>query len=300
MEPGQRTQAVFAPPTVRSRIGRRLTGARRALRNNPTMTMGFIIMVAAIVMAIFAPLIATHDPHKLAVFDRLNSPSSEHFFGTDSVGRDVYSRAIYGSRLSLQIGAAVGAIAVFWGAVIGILSGYYRKFDNIAMRVVDGLMAFPSFLLALALVAILGPSLQNVIIAISLVDTPGVVRIVRSSVLSLKEQMFVEAARAIGARPERILIRHVFPQLVAPLLVQGTFIFAIAILTEAGLSFLGTGVPPIIPSWGNMMGESKIYVQLAVWTIFFPGLFISLTVLGMNLIGDGLRDTLDPRLRRTV
>ena len=300
MEPGQRTQAVFALPTVRSRIGRRLTGARRALRNNPTMTLGFVIMVAAIIMAIFAPLIATHPHGELSVFERLSSPSSEHYFGTDSVGRDVFSRAIYGSRLSLQIGAAVGAIAVFWGAVIGILSGYYRKFDNIAMRVVDGLMAFPSFLLALALVAILGPSLQNVIIAISLVDTPGVVRIVRSSVLSLKEQMFVEAARAIGARPERILIRHVFPQLVAPLLVQGTFIFAIAILTEAGLSFLGTGVPPIIPSWGNMMGESKIYVQLAVWTIFFPGLFISLTVLGMNLIGDGLRDTLDPRLRRTV
>jgi peptide/nickel transport system permease protein len=264
------------------------------------MALGLLIFLLAVAMAVFAPLIAPQDPNWLVPNDRLLAPSGEHYFGTDQVGRDVFSRAVFGSRLSLIVGASVGFIATFLGGALGVLSGYYRRLDDILMRFVDGLMAFPGFLLALALVAILGPSLQNVITAIVIVDTPGVLRITRSSVLSLREAQYVEAAKAVGAGPFRILTRHVFPQLVAPLLVQGTYIFAIAILAEAGLSFLGAGVPPIVPSWGNMMGESKIYVQIAVWTLFFPGLFIALTVLGVNLVGDGLRDTLDPRLRRRI
>ncbi len=296
----QGSEPVAAWPQTTAIFRRRLIGTRRALRQNPNMALGLLIFLLAVAMAVFAPLIAPQDPNWLVPNDRLLAPSGEHYFGTDQVGRDVFSRAVFGSRLSLIVGASVGFIATFLGGALGVLSGYYRRLDDILMRFVDGLMAFPGFLLALALVAILGPSLQNVITAIVIVDTPGVLRITRSSVLSLREAQYVEAAKAVGAGPFRILTRHVFPQLVAPLLVQGTYIFAIAILAEAGLSFLGAGVPPIVPSWGNMMGESKIYVQIAVWTLFFPGLFIALTVLGVNLVGDGLRDTLDPRLRRRI
>lgn len=261
------------------------------------MALGIFIVAIAIAMAIFAPQLARKDAFKLDPVNRLKPPSAQHYFGTDNVGRDVFARAVYGSRLSLSIGASVAALTVTFGVMIGIVAGYYRLMDNIVMRFMDGLMAFPAFLLAIALVALLGASFQNVVIALSVVETPRVVRIVRASVLSLKGRQFVDGAVAIGARPLRILAFHIFPNLVAPLTVQGTFIFSTAILVEAGLSFLGAGVPPIIPSWGNMMGEAKLFMQLAAWIIFFPGLFLSLTVLGVNLIGDGLRDTLDPRLR---
>ncbi|MYC05709.1 MAG: ABC transporter permease [Chloroflexi bacterium] len=269
------------------------------MRGNPNMALGLFILVLALLMAIFAPLISTDDPQALDPVNRLKGPSGEAFFGTDSVGRDVFSRTIYGSRLSLAIGASVTIATIFIGVVIGIVAGYYKMVDNIVMRFMDGLMAFPSFLLAIALVALLGASFQNVVIALSVVETPRVVRIVRGSVLSLRERQYVEGALAVGARPLRILATHIFPNLVAPLTVQATYVFALAILVEAGLSFLGAGVPPYIPSWGNMMGDAKLFMQLAVWTIFFPGLFLSLTVLGANLLGDGLRDTLDPRLRGT-
>jgi peptide/nickel transport system permease protein len=270
---------------------------RRTLRRQPNMALGVFIVAIAIAMAIFAAQIARKDAFKLDPVNRLKPPSAEHYFGTDNVGRDVFARAVYGSRLSLSIGASVAALTVTFGVVIGIVAGYYKLMDNIVMRFMDGLMAFPAFLLAIALVALLGASFQNVVIALSVVETPRVVRIVRASVLSLKGRQFVDGAVAIGARPLRILAFHIFPNLVAPLTVQGTYIFSTAILVEAGLSFLGAGVPPIIPSWGNMMGEAKLFMQLAAWIIFFPGLFLSLTVLGVNLIGDGLRDTLDPRLR---
>ena len=277
----------------------RMFAFRRLLRSNPNMALGLGILALAVLIAAFAPLIATHDPQALNAYNKLQAPSREAYFGTDRHGRDVFSQTIYGSRLSLAIGASVTIITIFCGVVIGIIAGYYKLADNIVMRFMDGLMAFPSFLLALALVALLGASFQNVVIALSVVETPRVARIVRGSVLSLRERQYVEGALAVGARPLRILVKHIFPNLVAPLTVQATFVFALAILVEAGLSFLGVGVPPYIPSWGNMMGDAKLFMQLAVWTIFFPGLFLSLTVLGANLVGDGLRDTLDPRLRRT-
>lgn len=291
--------AAIARRSARERNLERLAEFRRLMRNNPNMALGLAIIAIALLMAIFAPLITRIDPQALDPVNRLQAPSADAWFGTDSVGRDVFSRTIYGSRLSLAIGACVTLATIICGVVIGVVSGYYKLADNIIMRFMDGLMAFPSFLLAIALVALLGASFQNVVIALSVVETPRVVRIVRGSVLSLRERQYVEGALAVGARPLRILAFHIFPNLVAPLTVQATYVFALAILVEAGLSFLGAGVPPFIPSWGNMMGEAKLFMQLAVWTIFFPGLFLSLTVLGANLVGDGLRDTLDPRLRRT-
>lgn len=277
----------------------RLNALQLVLRGNPNMALGLFILLLAVLMAIFAPIISTDDPKELFTEPRLQAPSGEAYFGTDSVGRDVFSRTIYGSQLSLAIGASVTVLTILAGVVIGIIAGYYKLADNIVMRFMDGLMAFPSFLLAIALVALLGASFQNVVFALSVVETPRVVRIVRGSVLSLRERQYVEGALAVGAKPLRILFTHIFPNLVAPLTVQATYVFALAILVEAGLSFLGAGVPPDIPSWGNMMGDANLLKQLAPWMIFFPGLFLSLTVLGANLLGDGLRDTLDPRLRGT-
>ena len=277
----------------------RLNALQLVLRGNPNMALGLFILLLAVLMAIFAPVISTDPPKELFTEPRLQAPSAEAYFGTDSVGRDVFSRTIYGSQLSLAIGASVTVLTILSGVVIGIIAGYYKLADNVVMRFMDGLMAFPSFLLAIALVALLGASFQNVVFALSVVETPRVVRIVRGSVLSLRERQYVEGALAVGARPLRILFTHIFPNLVAPLTVQATYVFALAILVEAGLSFLGAGVPPDIPSWGNMMGDANLLKQLAPWMIFFPGLFLSLTVLGANLLGDGLRDTLDPRLRGT-
>lgn len=277
----------------------RLKAFQLVLRSNPNMAIGLFILVLAVILAAFAPFIATDAPKELFTEPRLQAPSREAYFGTDSVGRDVFSRTIYGSRLSLGIGASVTILTLIGGVVIGITAGYYKLADNVVMRFMDGLMAFPSFLLAIALVALLGASFQNVVLALSVVETPRVVRIVRGSVLSLRERQYVEGALAVGARPLRILAKHIFPNLVAPLTVQATYVFALAILVEAGLSFLGAGVPPDVPSWGNMMGDANLLKQLAPWMIFFPGLFLSLTVLGANLLGDGLRDTLDPRLRGT-
>ena len=277
----------------------KLTAFQLVLRGNPNMAIGLFILVLAVMLAAFAPFIATDAPKELFTEPRLQAPSREAYFGTDSVGRDVFSRTIYGSRLSLGIGASVTILTLIGGVVIGITAGYYKLADNVVMRFMDGLMAFPSFLLAIALVALLGASFQNVVLALSVVETPRVVRIVRGSVLSLRERQYVEGALAVGARPLRILAKHIFPNLVAPLTVQATYVFALAILVEAGLSFLGAGVPPDVPSWGNMMGDANLLKQLAPWMIFFPGLFLSLTVLGANLLGDGLRDTLDPRLRGT-
>ncbi len=268
------------------------------LRHNPNMMLGIFIVLLVCSIAIFAPVIANKDPRELHVFDRLQAPSTQSYLGTDGMGRDVYARVIYGSRISLQVGAMVALLSMTFGVAIGVVTGYYRMLDNIVMRIADGLMAFPSFLLAIALVTVLGASLGTVVTAMVVVEIPVLVRLVRASVLSIREREYIEAARAIGARPIRILGRHVFPNLVAPILVQGTFVFALAMLGEAGLSFLGAGIPPDTPSWGNMMGEGKLFFRLAVWIMFFPGLMLSVTILGVNLVGDGLRDALDPRLRR--
>ena len=205
---------------------------------------------------------------------------------------------MYGGRISIVVGGAVGGISTILGLAIGLVAGYYRKVDAVIMRFMDGLMAFPSLILALALIAVLGASVQNVIIVITIVSVPLVARVVRSSVLSLREQQFIDAAKALGVPDWRILMLHIAPNTLAVLMVQGTFVFALAVIAEANLSFLGAGVPPTTPSWGNIMGEGRTYLSLAFWVTFFPGVFLSLTVLAINLLGDGLRDALDPKLRR--
>ena len=259
--------------------------------------IAFVVVIAFVTIA--APLFTSQDPDRLFPVDRLQAPSSGHWFGTDQVGRDVYTRTIYGGRISLIVGFSVAALSMAIGATIGLISGYFRRADAVIMRVMDGLMAFPTILLAIALVAILGASMKNVIAALVVVSFPREVRIVRASVLTLREQQFVEAARAIGARTSRILAFHIFPSTIPPLIIQGSFTAALAILTEATLSFLGAGISPDTPSWGNMMAEGNYYVQVAIWVILFPGIALGLTVMGISLAGDGLRDLLDPRISRT-
>jgi peptide/nickel transport system permease protein len=227
--------------------------------------------------------------------DRLQAPSAERWFGSDQFGRDVYTRTLYGTRISLAVGTTVAVVGLLIGTSLGLVIGFYPRLDATLMRVMDGLMAIPAILLALALMALLRGSVRNVVIALVVPEIPRVVRLVRASVLSLREHLMVEAARALGVGTPRILLRYVLPALVAPLLVQGTYMCASAILVEAYLSFLGAGTPPHIPSWGNIMAEGRTYVQLAFWIILFPGLFLALTVLAINLVGDGLRDLLKVR-----
>ncbi|MCH8205381.1 MAG: ABC transporter permease [Chloroflexi bacterium] len=290
--------AALARPTRLAKFQRSTAAVARALRKNPNMAFGAVVITVMIFIAIFAPLLGTSNPKFLVPRDRLISPGADHFFGTDHLGRDVYSRVFFGSRVSLQVGAGVSISVITLGLFFGLISGYNRLLDKIIMRFADGLMAIPAFLLAIALMTLLGPSLRNVIIALTISSVPGTTRLVRALVLSLREQEYVTAARAIGSGPIRIVVRHIFPNTVAPVLVLGSFITASAIISEAGLSFLGAGIPADTPSWGNIMGQARQYNQIAVWILFFPGLFLSLTVLGANLVGDGLRDTLDPRLRR--
>lgn len=271
-----------------------------ALRRHPTAIAGAILLALVVLMAILAPLLFTVDPQALSPIRRLRPPSEQYWFGTDMMGRDVYSRVVYGARVSLMVGLSVAALSVFAGLVIGLVTGYVRIADAIVMRVMDGLMSIPPVLLAIALMALTRASLENVIFAIALSEVPRVTRLVRSVVLSLREQPFVEAAVASGTSFWRTLIRHILPNTVAPLLVQGTYICASAMITEAILSFIGAGTPPNIPSWGNIMAEARSVFQTKPYIILFPGLFLSLTVLAVNLLGDGLRDALDPRLARRM
>ena len=220
--------------------------------------------------------------------------------GTDSLGRDIFARTVHGARISLLVGLTVAIISVFSGLVIGLLAGYFNRVDAVVMRVMDGVMAIPAILLAIALVALLGASVKVVIIAIAIPEIPRVTRLVRSVVLSVRDLPYVEAARSNGTRVAKLLRRHILPSTAAPLIVQGTFICASAILTEAGLSFLGAGTPPEIPTWGNMIASSRLYLQIAPWTIFAPGICLALVVLAVNLLGDGLRDRLDPRISRRM
>ena len=269
-------------------------------KRNPTMMARIMIVVVMTIIAILAPLLNTIDPKGIDPRNRFLSPSMDTWFGSDNVGRDVYSRTIYGTRVSLIVGFAVAIIATSLSAMVGVVFGYYRDLNAVIMRFMDGLMSIPSVPLAMALMALLGGSVQNVVIALCVVETPRAVRVVRSSVLSLREQMFVDAARALGSSPFRVLYIHILPNTLAPLIVQATYIAASAVLVEAYLSFLGAGPPPDVPSWGNIMAEARNYIRRAVWVIFFPGMFLTLTVLGINLAGHGLRDNLDPRLRRRM
>jgi peptide/nickel transport system permease protein len=265
-----------------------------------------IVLVAAltlalvVVVALLAGPLSGLDPNETAVSQRLAGPSLAHWLGTDELGRDLFARIAFGGRYSLIIAALTALGAVVGGTLLGAVAGYFRSLDAPLMRVVDAMMSFPDILLAIALVGILGPSMLNVVLALVLVYTPRVARVVRASTLVLRELTFVEAARAVGASTTRILWRHVLPNLVSPITVQGTFIFAYAILAEAALSFLGVGVPPEIPTWGTMVAGSQQYAHQALWIVMFPGLAIVVTALSLQLLGDGIRDLLDPRLRKTM
>jgi peptide/nickel transport system permease protein len=274
--------------------------ASRIWRTHPTMVVGAVVILIAIVMALFAPLLFTVDPLRINPVMRLRPPSAQHWFGTDMFGRDVWSRVIYGARVSLIVGFSVALISVSIGLVIGLVSGYLRQVDAIVMRLMDGVMAIPAILLAIALMALTRPNVRNVIFAITVAEIPRVVRLVRSLVLSLREEVYVQAAVAAGGRLPTILFRHILPNTMAPLLVQGTYIFAAAIIIEAALSFLGAGTPPDVPSWGNIIAEGRNFFLLAGWIVLIPGLFLSVTVLAINLVGDGLRDALDPRFAKRI
>jgi len=271
-----------------------------AFRRHPTAIAGGLVLLLMVCIAVFAPWIATADPLSVSPIRRLRPPSAQHWFGTDMLGRDVYSRVIYGARVSLTVGLSVAVLASVIGLAIGLATGYLRWLDAVMMRVMDGLMSIPSVLLAIALISLTKASLQNVIIAITITEVPRVVRLVRSLVLTLREQPFVEAAVASGTRLPAILVRHILPNTTAPLLVQATYICASAMITEAILSFIGAGTPPNIPSWGNIMAEARSLIQVAGTILLFPGIFLSITVLSVNLLGDGMRDALDPRLARRM
>jgi peptide/nickel transport system permease protein len=258
---------------------------------------GFVVFAVFVLVALLAPWIAPVDPDKLAMRYRFLPPSSEHLFGTDNFGRSLWSRVIWGARLSLIIGASVVAINAIFGMITGAIAGYFRPLDNLLMRINDALMAFPAVLLAIAVTSVLGPSVNDVIIALAIVYTPRTARIVRSSVIVLREMEYVQAAVAAGAGHGRILSKHILPNAMAPLIVQLSFLFAYAVLTEATLSFLGVGAVPPTPTWGNIMAEGRQYMIDAPWIIAIPGAALMVTVLGLNLLGDGLRDVLDPRLR---
>jgi peptide/nickel transport system permease protein len=269
----------------------------RSLVRRKIALAGSGVVVLIVVLALFSPLIATHDPMGLNPAERLQGPSGSHWFGTDHFGRDLFSRIVYGARLTLIGGIGVVGYSVIFGVLIGVLSGYYRQFGFAMMRLVDVVMSFPSLLLALAFIAILGPGLANVIIAVGLNFLTRTARIVYGLTLKLKEEVFVESIRSLGAGSARILLRHILPNLMSPLIVQATFTFAFSLLQIASLDFLGVGVPPQIPSWGNMISEGRIYITRAPGVLLFPGVFIVLTVLAFNLVGDVLRDNLDPRFR---
>jgi peptide/nickel transport system permease protein len=270
-----------------------------AIRRNPTIFIGAVVLASLALMAILAPLIAG-DPFRMTPAQRLRPPSAAWWFGTDQYGRDVYARAIYGARISLVVGVSVALTASAIGLVIGLVSGYFRTVDAIVMRIMDGIMAIPSILLAIALITLTRPGLAVVLVAIVIPEVPRVVRLVRSVVLSIREQPYVESAIAGGTRGFKLLFKHILPNTVAPLIVQATYVCASAMLTEASLSFLGAGVPLEIPSWGNIISQGRSFFQIAPWSILIPGAFLTVTILAVNLLGDGLRDRLDPRLSRRM
>src|SRR5690625_4819750 len=264
---------------------------------NKLMVTGFVTILFLLLVTLIGPFIVTDDPYEIVVQDRLSSPSSEYLLGTDEFGRDLLSRIVHGAQVTMGVGLAVAAISSFFGMIIGLYASYYRILDHILMRIADGLMAIPSILLAIALMAALGPDTKNVIIALSIVFTPHIARVIRSSALVVKEQTYIEAMQAQGASATRIIWLHIMPNTISPLVVQATYIFAEAIIVEAALSFLGAGVPAPDPSWGNILYDGKLVIFNAWWMTVFPGFMIVIAVLGLNLLGDGLRDLIDPHAR---
>jgi peptide/nickel transport system permease protein len=262
--------------------------------------VALVVLLFLVALAVFAPWLGTTDPSLLDSAQRLKPISAAHLLGTDGFGRDVYSRVIYGTRVSLAVGLGTVASSVGSGLLIGVMAGYFRPADAIVMRVMDGMMAIPGILLAIALVTLSGASLFTVLVAISIPEIPRVARMVRSVILGVRHEPYVEAALILGTRVPALMWRHMMPSTLAPLIVQGTYIFASAILTEAVLSFLGAGIPPEIPSWGNVMAENRGYFMMLPGLILYPGILVSLTVLSINVLGDALRDALDPRMARRI
>lgn len=269
---------------------------RRLLRNKAAMA-GAVVMMLMTVVSLGAPAITAHDPMVINVQARLMEPGGAHWMGTDEFGRDLFSRVVYGGRLSLVVGLSVVGLCAVLGVPVGIMSAYYRRLDAVLMRLMDGLMALPGILLAIAIMAALGPKVMNVIIALTVVNVPRIARVTRSAALVIRQNLYVEAAEAIGVRDFLIPWKHILPNCLSPVIVQATFLFATAILSEASLSFLGVGAPPEIPSWGGVLAEGKQFMREAPWLTLFPGLAIAAVVMGLNLFGDGLRDALDPRLK---
>jgi peptide/nickel transport system permease protein len=275
-------------------------GFGRLLIRRRTVLAGLLVLGAIALLAVLAPLIAPYAPNRLSIVNRLKPPGGLYWFGTDEFGRDVFTRTIYAGRLSLLVGASVVVFATLVGVALGLVAGFFRRLDTPIARIIDAMMAFPDILLAIALVAALGPSLVTVIVALGIVYAPRLARVVRASTLVIRELPYVEAARALGVPTWRIMTRHVLRNLVSPILVQGTFVFAYAMLAEAGLSFLGVGVSPEVPTWGTMIAAGRQYVGQADWMTLFPGIAIVLSVLSLQMVGDGLRDLLDPRLRKDL
>ena len=272
----------------------------RWARKHPTLIAGALLLVLVAALSLLAPWIAPMDPQDMDPMARMQGPSADHWMGTDALGRDVFSRVVWGGRISLIVGLSVGVLATAAGIVLGLVAGFVPRADGIVMRIMDGLMAIPGILLAIALMAVTRANLTIVIVAITIPEVPRVVRLVRSLALTLREQLYVEAAHAVGTRLPTILVRHVLPNMVAPLIVQATFVAAAAVLTEAALSFLGVGIPAQVPSWGNMMAEGRNFVAVAFHIILYPGILLAATVLAINLLGDGLRDALDPKMARQL
>ncbi|MFC5395552.1 ABC transporter permease [Bosea vestrisii] len=293
--------APAAPLPLADEIGAGVKPPKRSyLRKHPSVAIGGFLLLAMIFIAVFAPLLFTVDPTAISTARRTRVPSELYWFGTDMLGRDIYSRVVYGARVSLIVGFSVAILASIAGLAIGLFSGFVRWADGIVMRVIDGMMSIPPILLAIALMALTRGSVGNVIIAITIAEIPRVARLVRSVVLSLREQPYVEAAISNGARVPRIIWKHILPNTIAPMTVQATYICASAMIIEAILSFIGAGVPPATPSWGNIMAEGRALWQVRPHIVFFPALFLSITVLAVNLLGDGLRDSLDPRLAKSI
>ena len=302
MSTGLAPEASLAPPPLAAAMPTRHRGRAtlRFMRRHPTAAVGAALLLLILLMAALAPWLGTLDPTALAPARRTRAPSAQYWFGTDMLGRDVYSRVVYGARVSLVVGFSVAILASAIGLVIGLVSGFVRWADAIIMRVMDGMMSIPPILLAVALMALTRGSVFNVVAAITVAEIPRVSRLVRGVALSLREQPYVEAAVTGGATTPRIIWRHILPNALAPLTVQATYICPSAMITEAILSFIGAGTPPIIPSWGNIMADGRALWQVKPYIVFFPAIFLSVTVLAVNLLGDGLRDALDPRMAKRL
>lgn len=281
--------------TVTTMLDRPAPHSAKTIWRNTTVVIGMTVMVSLILISVFMPVIYGVDPNDIVPIQRLKPPSAEHIFGTDAFGRDIAARVLYGGRVSLLMGALVAFFAITVGTLIGVISGYFRALDQVLMRIMDGLMVIPGILLAIALVAVSGASVRTLIFAITVPEIPRVARLVRGIVLSLREEAYVEAAIGLGTPVYKILWRHILPNTFGPLIVQATYVAASAVITEAALSFLGAGLSTDIPTWGNIIAEGRMYFRIAPWIIAFPGLFLAMMVLSINLLGDGLRDVLDPK-----